>query len=252
MKILEYHSPVTPFTIYIIGDWFSLTFKSHVYILPYYISQGYRAIRIEKFFEDVELLCDELRIDKDSFISYTLSAYKENKQTYPNEANNIDITLLTEHQIDLVAVQTTNIKMIKRLFKYKKDLSFYGLMRNPNTPSKMISHLIKCSEWCADCLISRKYPFNEQHLDIIAKKYPDLLTKWLAIIDADQTLIARYLSYVNSEKIYRYMIANKIPQYFHEYAIAQDNGLTVWNVMSASPDIHFIIKRLERIYRDKE
>ena len=252
MKILEYYSPVTPFTIYIIGDWFSLTFKSHVYILPYYISQGYRAIRIEKFLEDAELLCDELRIDKDSFISYTLSAYEENKQTYPNEANNIDITLLTERQIDLVAVQTTNIKMIKRLFKHKKDLSFYGLMRNPNTPSKMISNLIKCSEWCADCLISRKYPFNEQHLDIIAKKYPDLLTKWLAIIDADQTLIERHLSYVNSEKIYRYMISNKIPQYFHEYAITQDNELEVWNVMSASPDIHFIIKCLERIYRDKE
>ena len=251
MKILEYHSPITPFTVYIVGDWFSLTFK-YAYKIPEYIVCNLRAIHIEKFCEEVEFLCDELGTDKDTFIRHTLSAYEENKQTCPNEANNIDITLLTERQIDLVAIQTTNIRIMKQLVKYRKHLSFYWLMQNSNIPSKMMSQLIKFSEWCVDHFVNTKYPFNEQHLDIIAKKYPDLLTKWLAIIDADQNLIERHLSYVNSEKIYRYMISNKIPQYFHEYAITQDNGLTVWNVMSASTDIHFIIKHLERIYRDKE
>lgn len=252
MKILDYHSPITPFTVYIVGDCFSLTFKKRVYRLPYYIAQGYRAIHIENFCEEVEFLCDELRIDKEPFISYILSAYDENKLAYPNEANDVDITLLTEHQIDLVACQTTNIRIIKQLLKYKKDLSFYGLIRNPNTPAKIISKLIKYSEWVADCLVSRKYPFNEQHLDIIAKQYPDLLTRWLSIIDADQTLIERYLSYVNSENIYVYTVADKLPQYFHEYAIAQKNNLTINDIISTSPNISFIITRLDKICRDKQ
>lgn len=89
---------------------------------------------------------DELGTDKDTFIRHTLSAYEENKQTCPNETNNIDITLLTERQIDLVAIQTTNIRIMKQLLKYIKHLSFYGLMQNSNIPSKMISQLIKFSE----------------------------------------------------------------------------------------------------------
>lgn len=251
MKILDYHSPVTPFTIYIIGDYISIYFK-YAYKLPHFIAQGYRAIHIEKFYEEVEFLCDELRINKEAFISDILSAYEENKRTYPNEANNIDITLLTERQIDLIACQTTNIRIMKQLLKYKKDLSFYGLMRNPNTPAKMISQLIKRSEWATDCLISRKYPFNEQHLDIIAKQYPDLLMRWLSIIDADQTLIERYLPYVDSEKIDIYTVADKLPQYFHEYAITQKNNLMVNGVIPASPNITFIVKHLDMICRDKQ
>lgn len=252
MKILDYHSPVTPFTVYIIGDYISIYFK-YAYKLPHFIAQGYRAMNVnmDTFREVIEFLFDNLGINQESFIGYMLSAYEENKKTYPNEANNIDITLLTDRQIDLVACQTTNIRIMKQLLKYKKDLSFYGLMKNPNIPAKMISQLIKRSEWVADCLISGKYPFNEQHLDIIAKKYPDLLTRWLSIIDADQTLIERYLSYVNSENIYVYMVADKLPQYFHEYAIMQKNNLMVNDVISASPNITFIVKHLDMICRDK-
>ena len=253
MKILDYYSPVTPFTVYIIGDYISIYFK-YAYKLPHFIAQGYRAMNVnmDMFREVIEFLFDNLAINKEPFINHTLSAYKENKETYPDEANNIDITLLTERQIDLVACQTTNIRIMKQLLKYKKDLSFYGLIRNPNIPAKIISKLIKCSEWVADCLVSRKYPFNEQHLDIIAKKYPDLLTKWLSIIDADQALMERYLSYVNSENIYVYMVAYKLPQYFHEYAITQKNNLMVNNVISASPNISFIVKHLDMICRDKQ
>jgi len=209
-------------------------------------------MHIDIFREEIEFLFDNLGINKEPLINHTLSAYKENKETYPDEANNIDITLLTNRQIDLIACQTTNIRIMKQLLKYKKALSFYGLMKNPNTPAKIISKLIKYSEWVADCLASRKYPFNEQHLDIIAKKYPDLLTKWLSIIDADQALMERYLSYVNSENIYVYTVADKLPQYFHEYAITQDNGLTVGGIMSASPNTSFIVSRLNKICRDKE
>lgn len=255
MKILDYHSPATPFTIYIIGDYISIYFK-YAYKLPHFIAQGYRAMNMnmnmDTFREVIEFLFDNLGINQESFIGYMLSAYEENKKTYPNEANDVDITLLTDRQIDLVACQTTNIRIMKQLLKYKKDLSFYGLMRNPNIPAKMISQLIKRSEWVADCLISRKYPFNEQHIEIIAKKYPDLLTRWLSIIDADQTLIERYLPYVDSEKIYVYTVADKLPQYFHEYAITQKNNLMVNGVISASPNITFIVKHLDMICRDKE
>lgn len=251
MKILDYHSPVTPFTIYIIGDYISVFFK-YAHKLPHFIAQGYRAMHIDMFREEIEFLFDNLGINQESFISHTLSAYEENKLVYPNETNDVDITLLTERQIDLVACQTTNIRIMKQLLKYKKDLSFYGLMKNPNTPAKIISKLIKYSEWVADCLVSRKYPFNEQHLDIIAKQYPDLITRWLAIVDADQTLIERYLSYVNSENIYVYMVADKLPQYFHEYAIAQKNNLTINDIISTSPNISFIVTRLDKICRDKE
>ena len=194
---------------------------------------------------------DELGTDKDTFIRHTLSAYEENKQTCPNEANNIDITLLTERQIDLVAIQTTNIRIMKQLLKYRKHLSFYGLMQNSNIPSKMISQLIKFSEWCADHFVNTKYPFNDQQIDIIAKKYPNLLTKWLALIDANQALIERYLSYVDSEDIYAYTIIHKLPQYFHEYAITQDNDLTV-NITTVAPNITFIAKHLDMICRDKQ
>lgn len=55
MKILEYHSPITPFTVYIVGDWFSLTFK-YAYKIPEYIVCNLRAIHIEKFCEEVEFL----------------------------------------------------------------------------------------------------------------------------------------------------------------------------------------------------
>lgn len=168
MKILDYHSPITPFTFYIVGDWFSFTFKQ-TYKIPEYIVCGLRAIHIEKFCEEVEFLCDELGIDKDTFIRHTLSAYEENKQTYPNEANNIDITLLTERQIDLVAIQTANIRIMKQLFRYRKPLSFYGLMQNPNISSKMINQLIKYFGWCADHFVNTRYPFNDQQIDIIAK-----------------------------------------------------------------------------------
>lgn len=161
MKILDYHSPVTPFTIYIIGDYISVSFK-YAHKLPHFIAQGYRAMNVnmdmDMFRDVIEFLFDNLGINQESFISYTLSAYEENKKTYPNEANNIDITLLTERQIDLVACQTTNIRIMKQLLKYKKDLSFYGLIKNPNTPAKIISKLIKYSEWVTDCLVSRKYP----------------------------------------------------------------------------------------------
>lgn len=251
MKILDYHSPVTPFTIYIIGDYISVFFK-YAHKLPHFIAQGYRAMHIDMFREEIEFLFDNLGINQESFIIHTLSAYEKNKLIYPNETNDVDITLLTERQIDLIACQTTNIRIMKQLLKYKKYLSFYGLIKNPNTPTKIISKLIKCSEWVADCLVSRKYPFNEQHLDIIAKKYPDLLTKWLSIIDADQALMERYLSYVNSENIYVYMVADKLPQYFHEYAITQKNNLMVNDVISASPNTSFIINRLDKICRDKE
>lgn len=169
---------------------------------------------------------------------------------HPNEANNIDITLLTERQIDLVAIQTTNIRIMKQLLRYRKRLSFYGLMENPNIPSKMVSQLIKCSGWCADHFVNTKYPFNAQQIDIIAKKYPDLLTKWLVLIDANQTLIERYLPYVDSEDIYVYTIVDKLPQYFHEYSITQDNDLTV-NITTVAPNISFIIKHLDKICRDK-
>lgn len=249
MKILEYHSPITPFTVYIVGDWFSFTFKQ-TYKIPEYIVCGLRAIHIENFCEEVELLCDELSIDKEPFISYILSAYDENKLTYPNEANNIDITLLTELQIDLVAIQTTNIRIMKQLLRYRKPLSFYGLMQNLNIPAKMVSQLIKYSEWCADHFVNTKYPFNDQQIDIIAKKYPDLLTKWLVLIEANQALIERYLPYVDSEDIYAYTIVDKLPQYFHEYAITQDNDLTV-NITTVAPNISFIIKHLDKICRDK-
>ena len=249
MKILDYHSPITPFTVYIVGDWFSFTFKQ-TYKIPEYIVCGLRAIHIENFCEEVELLCDELSIDKEPFISYILSAYDENKLTYPNEANNIDITLLTERQIDLVAIQTTNIRIMKQLLRYRKPLSFYGLMQNLNIPAKMVSQLIKYSEWCAEHFVNTKYPFNDQQIDIIAKKYPDLLTKWLVLIDANQALIERYLPYVDSEDIYAYTIVDKLPQYFHEYAITQDNDLTV-NITTVAPNISFIIKHLDKICRDK-
>lgn len=195
-------------------------------------------------------LCDELSIDEEHFINDTLSFYKENKLNSPNEANNIDITLLTERQIDLVAIQTANIRIMKQLLGYRKHLSFYGLMENPNIPAKMVSQLIKYSEWCADHFVNTKYPFNDQQIDIIAKKYPDLLTKWLVLIEANQALIERYLPYVGSDNIYVYTIANKLPQYFHEYAIIQDNDLTV-NITTVAPNISFIIKRLDKIYRDK-
>lgn len=251
MKILDYHSPVTPFTIYIIGDYISISFK-YAYKLPHFIAQGYRAMNIDMFCEEIEFLFDNLGINKEPFISHTLSTYEENKQAYPNEANDVDITLLTERQIDLVACQTTNIRIMKQLLKYKKDLSFYGLVRNPNTPSKIISKLIKSSECVADSLASRKYPFNEQHIEIIGKKYPDLLTRWLSTIDADQALMERCLAYIDSEKIYTYMVADKLPQYFHEYAITQKNNLMVNSVISASPNITFIAKHLDMICRDKE
>lgn len=253
MKILDYHSPVTPFTIYIIGDYISVSFK-YAHKLPHFIAQGYRAMNVnmDMFRDVIEFLFDNLAINKEPFINHTLSAYKENKETYPYEANNIDITLLTDRQIDLVACQTTNIRIMKQLLKYKKDLSFYGLIKNPNIPAKMISQLISRSEWATDCLISKNYPFNEQHIEIIAKKYPDLLTRWLAIIDADQALMERYLSYVNSENIYVYTVAYKLPQYFHEYAITQKNNLMVNNVISASANISFIINRLDKICRDKQ
>jgi hypothetical protein len=250
MKILDYHSPITPFTVYIVGDWFSFTFKQ-TYKIPEYIVCGLRAIHIENFCEEVEFLCDELSIDKEPFISYILSAYDENKLTYPNEANNIDITLLTERQIDLVAIQATNIRIMKQLLRYRKRLSFYGLMENPNIPVKMVSQLIKYSGWCADHFVNTKYPFNDQQIDIIAKKYPDLLTKWLVLIDANQTLIEQYLPYVDSEDIYAYTIVDKLPQYFHEYTITQDNYLTVNSIASVAPNISFIIKRLDKICRDK-
>ena len=250
MKILDYHSPITPFTVYIVGDWFSFTFKQ-TYKIPEYIVCGLRAIHIENFCEEVEFLCDELSIDKEPFISYILSAYDENKLTYPNEANNIDITLLTERQIDLVAIQATNIRIMKQLLRYRKRLSFYGLMENPNIPVKMVSQLIKYSGWCADHFVNTKYPFNDQQIDIIAKKYPDLLTKWLVLIDANQTLIEQYLPYVDSEDIYAYTIVDKLPQYFHEYTITQDNYLTVKSIASVAPNISFIIKRLDKICRDK-
>lgn len=249
MKILDYHSPITPFTVYIVGDWFSLTFKQ-TYKIPEYIVCSLRAIHIEKFCEEVEFLCDELMIDKEPFISYILSAYEENKRIYSNEANNIDITLLTERQIDLVAIQTANIRIMKQLLGYRKHLSFYGLMENPNIPAKMVSQLIKYSEWCAEHFVNTKYPFNDQQIDIIAKKYPDLLTKWLVLIDANQALIERYLPYVDSEDIYAYTIVHKLPQYFHEYAITQDNDLTV-NIITVAPNISFIIKHLDKICRDK-
>lgn len=249
MKILDYHSPITPFTVYIVGDWFSFTFKQK-YKIPEYIVCGFRAIHIENFCEVVEFLCDELRIDKESFIRHTLSAHEENKQSYPNEANNIDITLLTENQIDLVAIQTANIRIMKQLLRYRKRLSFYGLMQNPNISSKMISQLIKCSEWCAYHFVNTKYPFNDQQIDIIAKKYPDLLTKWLVLTDANQALIERYLPCVDSEDIYAYTIVDKLPQYFHEYAITQDNDLTA-SITTVAPNITFIAKHLEKICRDK-
>ena len=250
MKILDYHSPITPFTVYIVGDWFSFTFKQ-TYKIPEYIVCGLRVIHIENFCEEVEFLCDELSIDKEPFISYILSAYDENKLTYPNEANNIDITLLTERQIDLVAIQATNIRIMKQLLRYRKRLSFYGLMENPNIPVKMVSQLIKYSGWCADHFVNTKYPFNDQQIDIIAKKYPDLLTKWLVLIDANQTLIEQYLPYVDSEDIYAYTIVDKLPQYFHEYTITQDNYLTVNSIASVARNISFIIKRLDKICRDK-
>lgn len=249
MKILDYHSPITPFTVYIVGDWFSFTFKQ-TYKIPEYIVCGLRAIHIENFCEEVEFLCDELSIDKEPFISYILSAYDENKLTYPNEANNIDITLLTERQIDLVAIQTTNIRIMKQLLRYRKHLSFYGLMQNLNIPAKMVSQLIKYSEWCAEHFVNTRYPFNDQQIDIFAKKYPDLLTKWLVLIEANQALIERYLPYVDSEDIYAYTIVDKLPQYFHEYAITQDNDLTV-NITTVAPNISFIIKHLDKICRDK-
>lgn len=249
MKILDYHSPITPFTVYIVGDWFSFTFKQ-TYKIPEYIVYGLRAIHIENFCEEVEFLCDELRIDKEPFISYILSAYDENKLTYPNEANNIDITLLTERQIDLAAIQTTNIRIMKQLLRYRKHLSFYGLMQNLNIPAKMVSQLIKYSEWCAEHFVNTRYPFNDQQIDIFAKKYPDLLTKWLVLIEANQALIERYLPYVDSEDIYAYTIVDKLPQYFHEYAITQDNDLTV-NITTVAPNISFIIKHLDKICRDK-
>lgn len=249
MKILDYHSPITPLTVYIVGDWFSFTFKQK-YKIPEYIVYNLRAIHIEKFCEEVEFLCDELRVDKEPLISYILSAYEENKRTYPNEANNIDITLLTERQIDLVAIQTTNIRIMKQLLRYRKSLSFYGLMENSNIPAKMVSQLIKCSGWCADHFVNTKYPFNDQQIEIIAKKYPDLLTKWLVLIDANQALIERYLPYVNSEDIYAYTIADKLPQYFHEHTIIQDNYLTANSIITVAPNISFIIKRLDKICRD--
>lgn len=250
MKILDYHSPITPFTVYIVGDWFSFTFKQK-YKIPEYVVYSLRAIHIEKFCEKVEFLCDELGIDKDTFIRYMLSTYEENKQTYPNEANNIDITLLTERQIDLVAIQTANIRIMKQLLKYRKYLSFYGLMQNPNISSKMVSQLIKYSKWCADHFVNTKYPFNDQQIDIIAKKYPDLLTKWLVLIDANQALIERYLPYVDNDDIYAYTIVDKLPQYFHEYTITQDNYLSVNSIATVAPNIFFIIKRLDKICRDK-
>ena len=249
MKILDYHSPITPFTVYIVGDWFSFTFKQK-YKIPEYIVYNLRAIHIEKFCEEVEFLCDELVIDKEHFISDTLSFYEENKRNYPNEANKIDITLLIESQIDLVAIQTANIRIMKQLLRYRKLLSFYGLMENPNIPAKMVSQLIKCSEWCADHFVNTKYPFNDQQIDIIAKKYPDLLTKWLVLIDANQALIERYLPYVDNEDIYAYTIVDKLPQYFHEYAITQDNDLTA-SITTVAPNITFIAKHLEKICRDK-
>lgn len=82
------------------------------------------------------------------------------------------------------------------------------------------------------------------------KKYPDLLTKWLVLIDANQALIERYLPYVDNEDIYAYTIVDKLPQYFHEYAITQDNDLTV-SITTVAPNISFIIKRLDKICRDK-
>lgn len=249
MKILDYHSPITPFTVYIVGDWFSFTFK-YAYKIPEYVVCHCRAIHIDEFREKAGFLCDELSIDEEHFINDTLSFYKENKLNSPNEANNIDITLLTERQIDLVAIQTANIRIMKQLLGYRKHLSFYGLMENPNIPAKMVSQLIKYSEWCADHFVNTKYPFNDQQIDIIAKKYPDLLTKWLVLIEANQALIERYLPYVGSDNIYVYTIANKLPQYFHEYAIIQDNDLTV-NITTVAPNISFIIKRLDKIYRDK-
>lgn len=251
MKILDYHSPVTPFTVYIIGDYISIYFK-YAYKLPHFIAQGYRAMNVnmDTFREVIEFLFDNLGINQESFIGYMLSAYEENKKTYPNEANNIDITLLTERQIDLVAIQTTNIRIMKQLLRYRKPLSFYGLMQNLNIPAKMVSQLIKYSEWCAEHFVNTKYPFNDQQIDIIAKKYPDLLTKWLVLIDANQTLIEQYLPYVDSEDIYTYTIVDKLPQYFHEYAITQDNDLTV-NITTVAPNISFIIKRLDKICRDK-
>ena len=249
MKILDYYSPITPFTVYIVGDWFSFTFKQK-YKIPEYVVYSLRAIHIEKFCEEVEFLCGELRVDKEPLISYILSAYEENKRTYPNEANNIDITLLTENQIDLVAIQTANIRIMKQLLRYRKGLSFYGLMQNPNISSKMISQLIKYSGWCADHFVNTKYPFNDQQIEIIAKKYPDLLTKWLVLIDANQALIERYLPYVNSEDIYAYTIADKLPQYFHEHTIIQDNYLTANSIITVAPNISFIIKRLDKICRD--
>lgn len=78
-----------------------------------------------------------------------------------------------------------------------------------------------------------------------------MLTKWLALIDANQALIERYLSYVDSEDIYAYTIIHKLPQYFHEYAITQDNDLTV-NITTVAPNITFIAKHLDMICRDKQ
>ena len=114
----------------------------------------------------------------------------------------------------------------------------------------MVSQLIKYSEWCAEHFVNTRYPFNDQQIDIVAKKYPDLLTKWLVLIEANQALIERYLPYVDSEDIYEYTIVDKLPQYFHEYAITQDNDLTV-NITTVAPNIYFIIKHLDKICRDK-
>lgn len=86
MKILDYHSPVTPFTIYIIGDYISVSFK-YAHKLPHFIAQGYRAMNVnmdmDMFRDVIEFLFDNLGINQESFISYTLSAYEENKKTYP-------------------------------------------------------------------------------------------------------------------------------------------------------------------------
>lgn len=77
-----------------------------------------------------------------------------------------------------------------------------------------------------------------------------MLTKWLVLIDANQAVIERYLPYVDSEDIYAYTIVDKLSQYFHEYTITQDNYLTV-NIISIAPNITFIAKCLDKIYRDK-
>lgn len=68
-----------------------------------------------------------------------------------------------------------------------------------------------------------------------------MLTRWLSTIDADQALMERCLAYIDSEKIYTYMVADKLPQYFHEYAIMQKNNLMVNDVISASPNITFML-----------